>query len=52
MISTSLFRFTGPFGSQWEIIAAGTMIVILPTMLLFVLLQKWIYAGVAAGSVK
>ncbi len=52
VISTSLFRFTGPFGSQWEIIAAGTMIVILPTMLLFVLLQKWIYAGVAAGSVK
>jgi len=52
VISTSLFRFTGPFGSQWEIIAAGTMIVILPTVLLFVLLQKWVYAGVAAGSVK
>ena len=52
VISTSLFRFTGPFGSQWEVIAAGTMIVILPTVLLFVLLQRWIYAGVAAGSVK
>ena len=23
VLSTSLFRFTGPFGTQWEVISAG-----------------------------
>nr|WP_043916220.1 carbohydrate ABC transporter permease [Kitasatospora griseola] len=51
-ISTSLFRFQGPFGVNWEIISAGTILVILPTLVLFVLLQRLIYAGFAAGSSK
>lgn len=52
MISTSLFRFKGPFGSQWEIIAAGTLLVILPTLIAFLILQRWIYKGLTAGAVK
>ena len=52
MISTSLFRFKGPFGAQWEIIAAGTILVILPTLIAFLLLQRWIYRGLVAGAVK
>ncbi|MHB1173087.1 MAG: carbohydrate ABC transporter permease [Lacisediminihabitans sp.] len=52
VISTSLFRFIGPFGGRWEIIAAGIMIVILPTLILFLLLQRFIYNGVTAGATK
>lgn len=52
MISTSLFNFKGPFGAQWEIIAAGTVIVIVPSLLAFLFLQRWIYRGLAAGAVK
>lgn len=52
MISTSLFRFKGPFGAQWEVIAAGTILVIVPTLIAFVLLQRWIYKGLVAGAVK
>jgi ABC-type glycerol-3-phosphate transport system permease component len=52
MISTSLFRFKGPFGADWEIIAAGTILVIVPTLLAFVFLQRYIYNGLTAGSVK
>jgi ABC-type glycerol-3-phosphate transport system permease component len=51
-ISTSLFRFKGPFGAQWEVIAAGTMVVIIPTLILFLFLQKYIYNGFASGAVK
>nr|WP_259465052.1 carbohydrate ABC transporter permease [Streptomyces sp. TLI_171] len=51
-ISTSLFRFQGPFGVNWEIISAGTILVILPTLLVFLALQRLIYAGFAAGSSK
>lgn len=52
MISTSLFQFKGPFGAQWEVIAAGTILVILPTLFAFLFLQRWIYRGLVAGAVK
>ncbi len=52
VISTSLFRFKGPFGSQWEVIGAGAMIVIIPTLILFIILQRYIYNGVTAGATK
>ena len=52
VISTALFKFKGPFGAQWEVIAAGTMIVIIPTIVIFLALQKWIYNGVTAGATK
>lgn len=52
LISTSLFRFKGPFGAQWEVIAAGTIVVIVPTLIAFLLLQRWIYKGLTSGAVK
>ncbi|MFI7601414.1 carbohydrate ABC transporter permease [Actinoplanes sp. NPDC049681] len=52
VISTALFRFKGPYGAQWETIAACTMIVILPTVVIFLLLQRFIYNGITAGATK
>lgn len=52
VISTSLFRFQGPFSAEWEVISAGVVIVILPTLVVFLLLQRWFYNGMTAGAVK
>jgi raffinose/stachyose/melibiose transport system permease protein len=52
VISTSLFRFMGPFGAQWEVIAAGTLLVIVPTLIAFLFLQRYIYNGLTAGATK
>ncbi|MFC8191529.1 carbohydrate ABC transporter permease [Cellulomonas sp. NPDC057328] len=52
VISTSLFYFKGPFGSQWEVIAAGTIVVIIPTLIAFLLLQRHIYSGLTSGATK
>lgn len=52
VISTSLFRFMGPFGSQWEVIAAGTILVIVPTLVAFLFLQRFIYNGLTSGATK
>ncbi|MBB2921111.1 carbohydrate ABC transporter permease [Cellulomonas cellasea] len=52
VISTSLFRFKGPFGGQWEVIAAGVIIVLIPTLLAFLALQKYIYNGFTSGATK
>ncbi|MFC8193555.1 carbohydrate ABC transporter permease [Cellulomonas sp. NPDC057328] len=51
-ISTSLFAFKGPFGSQWEVISAGVVITIVPILVLFLFLQKYIYNGFTAGATK
>jgi ABC-type glycerol-3-phosphate transport system permease component len=52
VISTSLFRFKGPFGAHWEDISAGAILVIVPTLVIFLLLQRFIYNGLTAGATK
>jgi ABC-type glycerol-3-phosphate transport system permease component len=52
MISTALFAFKGPYGSQWEIISAGALLVIIPTLIIFLVLQRFIYNGFTQGATK
>lgn len=52
VVSTSLFRFMGPFGAQWEVISAGAVLVIVPTLVAFLLLQRQIYSGLTSGATK
>jgi multiple sugar transport system permease protein len=52
VMSTALFRFKGPYGAHWEDICACTMLVIIPTMILFLALQRFIYNGFTSGAVK
>lgn len=51
-ISTALYTFTGPYGSQYNYICAGVIITIIPALIIFILCQKHIYSGLALGSVK
>ena len=51
VISTALFAFKGPYGTNWPVILAGVVIVILPILIVFLSLQKYIYNG-ASGAVK
>ncbi|MFE1327047.1 carbohydrate ABC transporter permease [Streptomyces sp. NPDC058735] len=52
VISTSLFRFKGPFGAHWETISAGAILVILPTLIVFLCLQRYIYNGFTQGATR
>lgn len=51
-LSTTLFKFKGPFGAHWEVISAGIIVVMIPTLIVFLTLQKQIYSGLVSGSVK
>jgi ABC-type sugar transport system, permease component len=51
-ISTALFTFTGPYGSQYNYICAGVLITILPALIIFLIFQKQIYSGLTDGAVK
>ncbi len=44
--------FVGGFSSQWGFFAAGSVIVSLPVVVLFMYLQKYLVSGLTAGSVK
>jgi arabinogalactan oligomer/maltooligosaccharide transport system permease protein len=44
--------FVGGYSQQWGYFAAGSMIVSLPVVLLFLYLQKYLVSGLTAGSVK
>lgn len=52
VVSTALFKFQGPYGSQWEVICAAIIICIIPTLVAFLSLQKYIYNGFTHGSVR
>ena len=52
VVSTALYNFIGPYGAKWEIIFAGIVICIIPTLVIFLSLQKYIYNGLVNGSVK
>ena len=44
--------FVGGFSQQWGYFAAGSIIVSIPVVVLFLFLQKYLVSGLTAGSVK
>lgn len=48
----ALANFQGQYTTQWGIVFAGSLIAILPIILLFLLLQRYFIAGITAGAVK
>lgn len=37
---------------SWQTLAAGIIVIMIPTVLTYVFFQKYILAGIAAGAVK
>jgi multiple sugar transport system permease protein len=52
VVSTALYSFIGPFSAKWEVIFAGVVICIIPSLIIFLILQKFIYSNLVSGSVK
>jgi multiple sugar transport system permease protein len=51
-ISKALYAFSGPYKSQYNVISAGVFFTMLPSLIVFLMFQKKIYAGLSTGSVK
>ena len=51
-ISTALYSFTGPYKSSYNLICAGVLLTLIPALIMFIVFQKQVYAGLASGSVK
>lgn len=51
-LTTFLMRYAGAQQNSWSLLAAGIIVVALPSVILYLLFQKHIVEGVAAGAVK
>ena len=51
-VSTAIYRFVGPNQTQWHVISAVILISMVPMLILFFVLQKYIYQGMTAGSIR
>ena len=47
-----LYKAMGELGVRWEILMAYSTVVVLPIVIVFICLQKYIVSGLTAGSVK
>ncbi|MEO3946912.1 carbohydrate ABC transporter permease [Gorillibacterium sp. CAU 1737] len=52
VVSTAIYSFVGPNAAQINVISAGILIIFIPTVVLFLFLQKYIFSGVTSGAVK
>lgn len=52
VLSVGLVQLQGAFSANWRLIAAGTILSMLPVIVFFVVLQRYFVSGVLAGSVK
>jgi ABC-type sugar transport system, permease component len=52
VISTYLDKMVGAFGTSWGAVSAAAVIAIVPTIIIFLLLQNQIYSGLTNGAVK
>ncbi len=51
-ITRGLIVFQGVYGSNWPTLAAAVLLLTLPMLVLFLVLQRYIVSGLTAGAVK
>lgn len=52
VVTTVLMRFQGVNVADWNLISAAILLILLPTVILYFFLQKYIFEGVTSGAVK
>ncbi|HSF87004.1 MAG TPA: carbohydrate ABC transporter permease [Acidimicrobiia bacterium] len=51
-ITRGLIAFEGQYGSDWPALAAAVLMLMLPMLILFMFLQRYIIGGLTSGAVK
>lgn len=51
-VTRGLIVFEGVYGSNWPALAAAVLILMIPMLILFMVLQRYIISGLTAGAVK
>lgn len=51
-ITVEIASFVGQYSARWDIVFAGTIVSILPALLIFCIFQKYFVKGIMAGAAK
>lgn len=51
-VATAILSFIGPNAARLEIISAYIMLIFIPTAVVFLFLQRYIFSGITSGAVK
>ena len=51
-ITAGIFNFLGQYGTKWSYLMAFAVVTIVPVVLIFIFMQKYIISGLTAGAVK
>ncbi len=51
-MTLAVYNFFGQFQADWSLVSADVVLTILPAILVYLVAQRWILAGLGAGAVK
>lgn len=51
-ITAGIFNFMGQYGTKWSYLMAFAVVTIIPVLLIFIFMQKYIVGGMTSGAVK
>jgi multiple sugar transport system permease protein len=51
-ITAGIFNFLGQYGTKWSYLSAFGVVSIMPVVLIFIFMQKYIISGMISGAVK
>jgi multiple sugar transport system permease protein len=52
VVSTTIMRFASNNQAEWTLICATILLIMLPTVILYLFLQRYIFSGVMSGAIK
>jgi len=51
-LTANIYKFMDKYGMRWNCIMAYGLVLVIPVVLAFIFLQKYIVGGMTAGAVK
>ncbi len=51
-ITAGIFNFMGQYGTKWSYLTAFAVVTIVPVVVIFIFMQKYIISGLTSGAVK
>jgi multiple sugar transport system permease protein len=51
-LTVGLQQFVGQYTTQWQYLFAGSLVAIVPVVILFAVIERYVVSGLTAGSVK
>ena len=51
-VTTALLQFSNDTSTRWDLLSAGVVLIMIPTLVLYLFTQRFIISGVTSGSIK